>query len=79
MRAERRAKGLKKERRVSSSLKFQESEVSRDGSFVLSKVIKVHKAVSGVMPARDCGMGSGEGKRWLVSAAGAHRAHLSVS
>lgn len=60
------------------SLKFQEGEVSRDGSFVLSKVIKMHKPVSRVMSARDYGMGSREGKRWLVSDVGANRAHLSV-
>lgn len=60
------------------SLKFQEGEVSRDGSFVLSKVIKMHKPVSRVMSARDYGMGSGEGERWLVSAVGALRAHLSA-
>lgn len=60
------------------SLKFQEGEVSRNGSFILSKVFKMHRPVSRVMSARDDGMGSGEGKRWLVSAVGAHRAHLSV-
>lgn len=27
------------------------------------------------MSARDCGVGSGEGKRWLVSAVGACRLH----
>jgi hypothetical protein len=77
VRAEAVAKDLMKEW-FTCSLKFQEGEVSRDGSFVLSKVIKMHKPVSRVMSARDYGMGSGEGERWLVSAVGALRAHLSA-
>lgn len=35
----------KKGKALTWSLKFQEGEVSRDGSFVLSKVIKMHKPV----------------------------------